>query len=335
MEPRIVYVHGNGNKPREELLTSQWDTALFGVDMGTASRMAYWAPLLHPEPLPDGQADPLDGGAVPAEETRESAPVSVEATEEFVARTLAEARADTAVRAEGAGSTDEGASGTGAGTAAGSDQPLADWLRDMGYLAEALAQDGGPPIGGSGGPGGPEALPLPAFARTRLFRLLVKHTFKDVHAYFFGGAGAAIRDVVRQALDQAREGAGAGGPLVVVGHSLGSIAAYEVLAEEPRDVDLFVTIGSPLAITEIQDVLAGPPAVPAGVAVWRNASDLRDLVALDHTLRPEYAPVHLVTDHLVLNTSGNHHGAREYLATGPVREPVRALFGGLAAQQTG
>ncbi|MFD0270841.1 hypothetical protein ACFVGY_30400 [Streptomyces sp. NPDC127106] len=330
MEPRIVYVHGNGNKPREELLKSQWDSALFGVDMGSASRMAYWAPLLHPVPLPDGRADPLDGGPVPAEETRESTPPTVEPTEEFVARTLAEARTGTAGRAEGtgsAGSTDEGAPGGGAARA-GADEPLAGWLRDMGYLAEALAQDGGPP---AGLPGGPEALPLPAFARTRLFRLLVEHTFKDVHAYFFGGAGAAIRDVVRQALDQAREGTGAGGPLVVVGHSLGSIAAYEVLAEEPRSVDLFVTIGSPLAITEIQDVLAGRPAVPAGVAVWRNASDLRDLVALDHTLRPEYAPVHLVTDHLVLNTSGNHHGAREYLTTGPVREPVRALFGGLAA----
>ncbi|MEU2391154.1 hypothetical protein [Streptomyces sp. NPDC007369] len=342
MEPRIVYVHGNGNKPRVELLKSQWDSALFGVDMGSASRMAYWAPLLHPVPLPDGLADPLDGGAVPAGETREAVPPSVEATEEFVARTLAEARAETARSTVSPGSADEGASatvggsgaaaGSGSGSGAGDDEPLAAWLRDMGYLAEALAQDGGPP---AGAPGGPEALPLPAFARTRLFRLLVKHTFKDVHAYFFGGAGAAIRDVVRQALDQAREGAGAGGPLVVVGHSLGSIAAYEVLAEEPRAVDLFVTIGSPLAITEIQDVLAGRPAVPAGVAVWRNASDLRDLVALDHTLRPEYAPVHLVTDHLVLNTSGNHHGAREYLATGPVREPVRALFSGLAAQQTG
>ncbi|WP_438317016.1 hypothetical protein ACSHWO_30725 [Streptomyces sp. HUAS TT3] len=332
MEPRIVYVHGNGNKPREDLLKSQWDRALFGVDMGSASRMAYWASLLHPHPLPDGQADPLDGGAVPVEETRGPAARAVEPTEEFVTRTLAEARAGTAVRAGGteAGAADTGAgAGTaaGAGAAAGADEPLAGWLRDMGYLAEALAEDGGPPVGAAGGP---EAFPLPASARTRLFRLLVEHTFKDVHAYFFGGVGPAIRDVVRQALDQARQGAGAGAPLVVVGHSLGSIAAYEVLAEEPRRVDLFVTIGSPLAITEVQDVLAGPPAVPDGLALWRNASDLRDLVALDHTLRPEYAPVHLVSDHLVLNTSGNHHGAREYLATGPVREPVRALFGGLA-----
>ncbi|MFD7627343.1 hypothetical protein ACFV7Q_15125 [Streptomyces sp. NPDC059851] len=329
MEPRIVYVHGNGDKPREELLKSQWDKALFGIDMGSGSRMAYWAPLLHPVPLPDGP-DLLDGAAAPAEEAREAVAPAVEATEEFVARTLAEARADTAEHTERAGSTGEAAPATGTGVGAGvgsvTDEPLAGWLRDMGYLAEALAQDGGPPPEAAGGP---RVLPLPAFARTSLFRLLVRHTFKDVHAYFFGGAGPAIRDVVRQALDEAREGA-AGGPLAVVGHSLGSIAAYEVLAEEPRGVDLFVTIGSPLAITEIQDVLAGPPGVPAGVAVWRNASDLRDLVAMDHTLRPEYAPVHLVSDHLVLNTSGTHHGAREYLATGPVREPVRALFGGLA-----
>ncbi len=100
-------------------------------------------------------------------------------------------------------------------------------------------------------------------------------------------------------------------------------------------MELFVTVGSPLGITEIRDVLTEPPAVPDGVTAWCNASDLRDLVALDHTLRPEYAPAHLVSDHLVVNSSGNHHGIREYLAAGPVREPVRGLFSGLATGRTG
>ena len=49
----IVYVHGNGNKVRKELLKSLWDKALFGTDLGAASRMAYWAPLRYPAPLPD------------------------------------------------------------------------------------------------------------------------------------------------------------------------------------------------------------------------------------------------------------------------------------------
>jgi hypothetical protein len=53
----VVYVHGNGNKVREELLKRQWDLALFGRDAGSDSRMAYWAPLLHPQPLPDPEFD--------------------------------------------------------------------------------------------------------------------------------------------------------------------------------------------------------------------------------------------------------------------------------------
>ncbi|MEU6866832.1 hypothetical protein ABZ924_26825 [Streptomyces sp. NPDC046876] len=326
MEPRVLYVHGNGNKVREELLKSRWDTALFGTDMGSASRMAYWAPLRHPAPLPDSgppesqDADPGSAAAEPAEE--------------FVARMLAEARAEAADAEVTGGGPGRGGGGGGGGEGEGegaaatpSDAPLAAWLRDMTYFADALAEAGEapPPAGGA-----PEALPLPGPARTSVFRLLVKHTFKDVYAYFFGGAGPAIRDVVRRACDELLAGAGVGGPLAVIGHSLGSIAAYEHLRQEQREVGLLVTIGSPLGVREVQDVLGEPPAVPVGVAAWRNASDPRDLVALDHTLRPEYAPVHLVSDHLVVNSSGNHHGALEYLATGPVREPVRGLFGGLA-----
>ncbi|MER6312082.1 hypothetical protein ABT180_39640, partial [Streptomyces sp. NPDC001657] len=66
MRPSVVYVHGNGNKVRSDLLKSQWDTALFGRDMGAASRMAYWAPVRYPAPLPDHRPDPLDGGPQPA-----------------------------------------------------------------------------------------------------------------------------------------------------------------------------------------------------------------------------------------------------------------------------
>ncbi|MFF4602978.1 hypothetical protein ACFY12_09535 [Streptomyces sp. NPDC001339] len=317
MPPAVVYVHGNGNKVRRELLKSQWDTALFGRDMAGASRMAYWAPLRYPEPLPDFWADPLDGGPEPAEEpaaaTGPGAPPSdraaLEAPEEFVARTLDEARREAA---------DAGLEGR-----AGQDgSALAGWLRDMTYLADPLAHAGEREEPSAELP--LEALPLPQAGRTAVFRRLVRHTFKDVHAYFFGGAGPAMREVVREAL-----GGPADGPLVVIGHSLGSVIAYEVLRELGREVELLVTVGSPLAITEVQDQLVHPPAVPAGVAAWRNASDLRDLVALDHTLRPEYAPPERVTDLLVTNDSGNHHGIREYLSQPQVREPVHQLFGHL------
>src|SRR5688572_12759326 len=38
----IVYVHGIGNKPLPAVLKCQWDSALFGVELGDRSRMAYW-----------------------------------------------------------------------------------------------------------------------------------------------------------------------------------------------------------------------------------------------------------------------------------------------------
>ncbi|MFC9232099.1 alpha/beta fold hydrolase [Streptomyces decoyicus] len=309
MRPRVVYVHGNGNKVRSELLKSQWDTALFGRDMAEASRMAYWAPVRYPQPLPDFRTDPLSGRPELTEEMpARPEGAGAEPPEEFVARTLEEARLE--------------AGDTGLEARAGADEgALADWLRDMTYLADTLALSGEPDEPGAELP--LEALPLPRPGRTALFRLLVKHAFKDVHAYFFGGAGPAMRSVVKEQLDGLD-----GGPLVVVGHSLGTIIAYEVLMEQAREVELLVTVGSPLAIAEVQDHLARPPAVPAGVAAWRNASDLRDLVALDHTLRPEYAPEERVTDLLVTNDSSNHHGISEYLAQHEVRAPVQRIFDG-------
>jgi hypothetical protein len=139
--------------------------------------------------------------------------------------------------------------------------------------------------------GGPhaevEALPFPAVLRKAAFRALVKVTFKDVYAYFFDGFGERMRAVTHAALRDIT------GPVVVLGHSLGSIIAYDVLrdpASRALDVPLFLTVGSPLAVTEVQDLVVRPLEVPSAVAAWRNASDARDVVALDHTIRPEYSP---------------------------------------------
>ncbi|MFF2807887.1 hypothetical protein ACFVT2_11950 [Streptomyces sp. NPDC058000] len=320
--PTVVYVHGNGNKVRSGLLKSQWDQALFGRDMADTSRMAYWAALQYAHPLPDFQVDALDGGPVIEGESAAAAASGMfDPPEEFVARTVGEAWRETG--APGLeGRTPEGPHDVAVEGA------LVGWLREMTYLAETLGEaetGGGTARTGDGGALPLEVLPLPRPLRTAAFRELVRRTFKDVHAYFFGGRGPAIRQVVEEALPPPADG-----PLVVIGHSLGSVAAYEVLREHEREVELLVTVGSPLAITEVQDQLARPPAVPDGVRAWRNVSDLRDLVALGHTLRPEYTPSELITDALVTNNSENHHGISQYLAQSAVREPVDRTFGQLA-----
>lgn len=319
MRPQIVYVHGCGNQVRPDLLKRRWDDALFGRDQGGDSRMAYWAPLLHDEPEPEPEAE-AEAGPRTSESTPPGVPEPPEPPELFVARTI-----ERALERARAGAVLPGPTAPAplAGTAR--DTPAADtggqaaWLRAMTYAGDALAngEDAEPaPVPPFG------ALPLPLSARQAVFRLLVRYTFEDVHAYLFGKAGEAIRDVLREEL----EGVGAAGPVVVIGHSLGSVIAYEVLREDGTEVRLLITIGSPLAVTEIQDHLAKPLAVPAGVGAWRNVSDARDVVALDHTIRPEYAPAERTTDFLVTNDSANHHAGRQYLASPPVRQAVDELL---------
>ena len=168
--------------------------------------------------------------------------------------------------------------------------------------------------------GGEEALPLPKAARVAIFRALVKRTFADVYAYFFGGSGEGMRERVRDALN------GVHGPVVVVAHSLGTIIAYDVLRERSRDVPLLVTAGSPLAVQEIEDLVTHPLRVPDGVAAWRNVCDARDLVALDKTIRPEYTPADRIRDFLVVNDSANHHDITDYLRTAPLHDAVVAAL---------
>ena len=48
----VVYIHGIGNKPPADVLKCQWDRALFGVEQGDRSRMAYWVDRgRYPTPL--------------------------------------------------------------------------------------------------------------------------------------------------------------------------------------------------------------------------------------------------------------------------------------------
>ena len=301
MAATVVYVHGNGNKPAADTLKRIWDEALFGEPAGDRSRMAYWADLRYPAPLPDQETDELamapGGEEGVAEDELHPEELVVEAVMQAHAETLLEMPVTA-----GGGGTDESVPGAA----------LDSWVRDMAYTADALVR-GESEIH-------EEALPLPTAARVAIFRMLVERTFVDVYAYFFGGSGDAMRERMRDALD------GVHGPVVVVSHSLGTIIAYDVLRERSREVPLLVTAGSPLAVQEFEDLVTHPLRVPDGVAAWRNVCDARDLVALDKTIRPEYAPADRVRDFLVVNDSANHHDITDYLRTPPLHDAVAALL---------
>jgi hypothetical protein len=104
-------------------------------------------------------------------------------------------------------------------------------------------------------------------------------------------------------------------PTLVVGHSLGSVVAYDVLCNNLSRMKLagFITIGSPLGITAITSML-GLPTNPAAGPGWVNAFDLRDVVALnplDANHFPAAPPISNFSG--VENHTDNRHSIGGYL----------------------
>lgn len=96
---------------------------------------------------------------------------------------------------------------------------------------------------------------------------------------------------------------------VLVGHSLGSVVAWEYLRRHPEHrVDLFLTVGSPLGLRMVRSRL--PHAVfgpPRNVGRWVNIRDRRDPVACAGDLIQLWPGVH---DRHVDNEGDSHNVAR-------------------------
>jgi hypothetical protein len=156
----------------------------------------------------------------------------------------------------------------------------------------------------------------PPAARQRLAELLsrlVVATLQDTDAYTSRPARRkAVRATVAQAIREH-------GARVVVAHSLGSVVAYETLhAHQDLDIDLLLTLGSPLGLPAIMrkldpEPVAGRGARPPGVRHWVNIADVGDLVAVPRELGGAFpVDVHETTDIGFLDP----HTLGGYLAAG-------------------
>jgi pimeloyl-ACP methyl ester carboxylesterase len=114
---------------------------------------------------------------------------------------------------------------------------------------------------------------------------------------------------------------------VLIGHSLGSVVAYEALCAHPEwPVRALVTLGSPLGIRNLIFDRLQPPGGcwPGPVRAWTNVADAGDVVALVKDLRPQFGPE--VECYLVDN--GSHaHAVSPYLTA---RETGAAIADALA-----
>jgi hypothetical protein len=120
---------------------------------------------------------------------------------------------------------------------------------------------------------------------------------------------------------------------VLIGHSLGSVVAYEALCAYPEwNIDTLVTLGSPLGIANlIFDVLTPKPENSKGkwpnVQQWVNIADKGDIVALEKTLAPKFNQGfdQVVIDKIV-NNGWESHSAENYLTA---KETGSAIASGL------
>ncbi len=305
----VLYIHGIANKPIASTLKCQWDTALFEARLGQRSRMAYWVNRQrYPIPLNTTCRDSdFSDESFDSPEMN----VAIEAVDEEPLRSLPEsARPHRAAL-----------------------QRIADRM-----LAETEPAAGEPYEERYGY--GAELLPLPRPMRRWVTRRITRAFLPDVHDYLFEPEQRRrIDDAVRQRLV-------AGGRFVILGHSLGSVVAYHVLASLQReraapDVPLLITLGSPLAMAEVQDGLRDLlgedlPAL-SGVGDWMNLSDRLDPVAAVASLAADYRCAGEVVDigGFGVNADGprHPHSATGYLVHPQVRAKVRRLVGSEFSEQ--
>jgi hypothetical protein len=123
-------------------------------------------------------------------------------------------------------------------------------------------------------------------------------TMSEVLRYFSDEDGVAseIRSLLRAELQQAWR---ANERVLLIGHSLGSVIAYDTLWElsredrDPGRVELFMTIGSPLATRFIRRSLRGadrdgPERYPSNITGWVNVAAKGEMTAL-RPVRPYFS----------------------------------------------
>lgn len=148
----------------------------------------------------------------------------------------------------------------------------------------------------------------------------------DVYQYIHN---IGIRDEIEVGIRQAMQ---PDAPTVIVGHSLGTVVSYSLLRREGKAnrwvVPLYVTLGSPLAVTAIKKGLA-PNKHPECVGRWFNAMDERDIVAL-YALDAAHFPINPAIENKtdVRNDTENRHGISGYLSD---KEVAKRIYDALVA----
>jgi hypothetical protein len=119
---------------------------------------------------------------------------------------------------------------------------------------------------------------------------------------------------------------------VVLGHSLGSVVAYEVIRQLDQSLPLFLTLGSPLGLETIiyQRLEPQPPGFPPQVKRWINVADRDDFIAAEPDLTAMFSggiPAGATFQGgYTVDNGAEPHRAGFYLTKSEVGRPVGETF---------
>jgi hypothetical protein len=304
---QLVYVHGAGPQKAAPVLKHEVDLLLFGKDMST-TRVAHYANVRWP-PTGGGPAITAAGSGR-ARRTK------------AIRRATDPALSSTAAADEIVNATMRGPGGAGAapGMSPAEIAQARKLVQQLFRRADRVASRSASPTPGVAfGPTFPDPI----------FRFIVGKFASDVIDYLYGPFKPQMQAPVLEALRKTPR------PKVIVAHSLGTIITYDVLSDPAlgslKD-SLFVTIGCPLGIGNVQDRLRNgasrPHPVPTALNAWRNFADRFDPVALDGTLRDEFdPPKNFAKDEQVNNPARDNHELLGYLSVAIVRDAIVAAAG--------
>jgi hypothetical protein len=115
---------------------------------------------------------------------------------------------------------------------------------------------------------------------------------------------------------------------IVIGHSLGSVVAYEAVQRLDRPLPLLVTLGSPLGLDTLiyPKLRPQPPTFPPHLARWVNIADRDDFIAAKPDLTPLFStgiPSGAIFDGgWTVDNGAKPHCAQFYLTKVEIGRPV-------------
>jgi hypothetical protein len=176
---------------------------------------------------------------------------------------------------------------------------------------------------------------------TAVTDMIIRRYFRDLDIYYskhcqdrnqrMRPAKDVIREELARILRKYRRR-----DILLIGHSMGSIIAYDVLTYTVPDISIhtLVTIGSPLGLPPVMiKILAEQGKKPKKhitsqtpeniITAWYNFSDLRDRVATDYALKDDYTentqrvrPIDaIIHNNYTYKKTSNPHNVYGYLRT--------------------